>query len=99
MVRTLVTASGRLRQKFFERGDDQAVGLFRADGHPQRIRQLVGAELAQDQPARSEKSVGFAGRSPFRRRKMDQQKVGDARGHFQAELFSSCASQPASLAL
>src|SRR6266550_111933 len=53
---------------------------------PPRIRQLIGGRLPQDQPARREEGVGVLGRAPLGVWKMDQQKVGDARRHFQAEL-------------
>ena len=41
-----------------QRGDDEPVGFLGADGHAQRIRQLVAADAAQDQSARGEERVG-----------------------------------------
>src|SRR5271169_1573909 len=83
----LITTSRRLGQKLFDRGDDETIGLFGADGHPQRIRQLVRADMTQDQPARHEEGVGFPGGTALRLRKMNKQKISDARGHFETELF------------
>src|SRR5262249_35061082 len=42
--------SRRPPQKFPKRADDEAVRLFASDRHAQRVRQLVGADGAQDQP-------------------------------------------------
>ena len=61
----LVTASRRLCQKFLERGDDETVRFFGADGHAQRIRQLIGGGLPQNEPARGEKGVRVLGGAAF----------------------------------
>ena len=54
--------------------------------HAQRVRQLVGRGLPQDQAARGEESIRVLGRAAFGFRKMDQHEIGDARRHFQAKL-------------
>src|SRR5262249_22135765 len=84
----LVTASRRLRQEILERGHDQAVRLLSADAHAQRVRQLVGADLAQDQSARSEERVRLLGGAALRVWEVDQHKIGDARRHLEPELFN-----------
>src|SRR5436190_7310899 len=83
----LVTASRCLCQEILERRHRQAVRLFAADAHAQRVWQLVGADLAQDQSARGEKGVRVLGGAALRFRKVDQHEVGDARGHLEAELL------------
>src|SRR5579883_1524961 len=80
------TASGRAPQEFLQRGDDEAVGLFAADAHAQGIGELVDADLAQNESARGEEGVCLLSGVPVVLRKVDQQKVGDARRHFEAEL-------------
>src|SRR5258708_38533501 len=47
----------RPSQERRQRRDDLAIGLFAADGHAQRMRQAVGADLAQDQAAGGEELV------------------------------------------
>ena len=66
--------------------DDEPVRLLGADGHAQRVGELVGADLAQDQAARGEKGVGLLGRAALLLGKVDQHEVGDARRHFEPEL-------------
>ena len=61
----LVTASRRLGQKFAKRGNDEPVRLFGADGHAQRIRQLIGRGLPQNEPSCREKGVRILGGPAF----------------------------------
>src|SRR5580692_9766469 len=82
----LVTASRRLGQKFPQRGHDKPVRLLGADGHAQRIRQLIGRRLPQNEPSCREKGVRILGGSAFGLGKMNQHEIGDARRHFEAEL-------------
>ena len=76
-----------LSQKFFQRGDHEPVRFFGADTHSQRIRQLVAADLTQNESARGEERVGVLGGTSLRVREMDEQEIGDARGHLEPELF------------
>src|SRR5208282_2365600 len=88
-----VTASCRFRQELSERGDDEVVRLLLADAHAQRVRQLVGAELAQDEPARGEEGVCVLGGASLAIGEMDQQKIGDARRYLEAE-FADLPREP-----
>src|SRR5208282_5198746 len=89
-----VTASRRFCQKFLERRDDETVCFFGADAHAQRVRQLIGADRAQDEAARHEEGVRILGGAARRLRKVDQHKIGDAGRHLQPEL-SDLLRQPA----
>ena len=72
-----------------ERRDHEPVRLLGADGHAQRVRQLVGADLAQDQAARGEEGVGLLGGAALGLGKMDQHEIGDARRDLQARACRS----------
>src|ERR1700722_20330590 len=74
-------------QKFAERADHQPVCFFAADGHAECIRQLVRADLTQNEAARSEERIGVLGGASPGFRKMDEQKIGDVRRHRQSELL------------
>src|SRR6202453_5210174 len=84
-VFSVATVLRRPSKKLTERFDEEPIGVFGADAHAQRIRQLVGADLTQDEAARGKESVGLLRRPPFGRRKVDQQKIGDAWRDFKAE--------------
>src|SRR5215471_3078825 len=64
-----------LPQKFFECGDDQAVGFLGPYRHAQRIRQLIGGRLPQNEPPRCKEDIGILGGAPLTLRKMDQHKI------------------------
>src|SRR5262249_44968708 len=51
----------RFAQEFGERLHHQPVGFLGADAHAQGMRQLVGADLTQDEAARGEEGVGILG--------------------------------------
>ena len=73
--------------------DDEAIGLFGADAHSQGIRQLVGADLAQDEPALGEEGIGLLCCLAFRFREVDQHEIRRARRHDETEL-SDFLGQP-----
>src|SRR3984957_5178913 len=74
-------------QKFLQRGAHEPVRFFGADTHSQRIRELVAADLTQNESARGEERVGVLGGASPCLREMDEQEIGDARGHLEPELF------------
>src|SRR5580693_5928368 len=74
-------------QKFLQRGDHKPVRFFGADAHSQRIRELVAADLTQNESARGEKRIGVLGGASLCLREVDEQEVGDARGYLEPERF------------
>src|SRR5208282_4389400 len=81
------TTSRRFSQKFLERSDDKPIGLLRADGHAQRVWELVDADVTQHEPACGEESVSLLGRTSFGFGKVDQQEICDAWSHFKTEFL------------
>src|SRR5262245_5709866 len=67
--------SRSLLQELGKRRDDQPIGFLGADAHAQRVGQLVGTDLAQDQAARGEECVGILGGAALGGGKMDQHEV------------------------
>ena len=74
--RLLQLGHAGLPQELGERLDHEPVGLLAADRHAQRVRQLVGADLAQDEAALRQEGVGLGGGAALGVGEMDQHEVG-----------------------
>src|SRR5580700_8853076 len=80
------SAMARSRHELCQGGDHQPVRLLGADAHAQRMRQAIGADLAQDETARGQHPVGIRGRAAIGLTEMDEDEIRGARRHLKAEL-------------
>src|SRR5579872_740262 len=69
--------------KVLQGGDDEAIGLFRADREAQTLRQMVDVDGAQDEAALGQERVGLARLCGSL--EMQQKKIADARRDRNAE--------------
>src|SRR5258708_37976727 len=75
-----------LRHEVTKRFDNQPVRFFGADGQAQRVRQMIVLQGAQNKAAFGQEGIGLVGSLAFGLREMDQDEVGDAWRHLEAEL-------------
>src|SRR4029077_1710327 len=64
-----------LPQEFLECLDNEAIGFLGADAHAQSIRQLVGADLAQDKAAFREESIRVLSGTPLGIGEVDEHEI------------------------